>query len=101
MKCQIELAPELQRVLWACLQCVRQSPNPELDQSLCFSWVAPIFRKAFGCDFHQSRLQLLVASGLLRQSDSTRAGNRRYYTIANLPDAERIVESLGVKMVGV
>lgn len=96
MESQLELDPELKRVLWACLQWVRQTPNPEQDQSVCFSWVLPIFRQAFACDFHQSRLRALAADGFLRQSDSTRAGNRRYYTVVDLRNAEWIVECLGV-----
>jgi hypothetical protein len=90
METQLELDFESKRVLWACLQCAQQSPNPQLDQSICFSWVLPIFRQAYGYDFHQSRLRALAADGFLRESDSTRAGKRRYYTVTDFPSAERL-----------
>lgn len=86
MQTQLELGLESKRILWACVQFVRQTPRPDLDQSVCFRWVLPMFREAFGYEFHQSRLKSLAADGFLCESDSTRGGNRRYYTVSASAD---------------
>jgi hypothetical protein len=81
MQTQTELDQESRRILWACVEFVRHTPRPDLDKSVCFRWVLPTFRKAFGCDFHQTRLKQLAADGFLCESDSVRGGKRRYYTV--------------------
>lgn len=42
----LELDAELERVSWACRECVLRFPTT--DQSIYYEWVWPIFRPEFG-----------------------------------------------------
>lgn len=81
----IDEDPELQHVLWACHTYWQTEPLPVDQRAVCYSWVIRPYKKAFGERFHQSKLYQLTKLGFLRQADSSRAGNRRYYTIVS-PD---------------
>jgi len=77
----IENDTELKRVLWACLEYWQREPLPLDQRANCYRWVIGPYKKAFGTEFHQSRLYRLTKLGFLRQAGSSRGGNRRYYTI--------------------
>ena len=76
----LELDADLERVWWACRECARTSLTP--DGSFCHTWVSTIYERECGSGFHQSKMKKLARLGLLRENDSTRGGNRRYYTLA-------------------
>ena len=78
---EIESDAELQRVLWACYKYWQGESSPPQDRVICYSWVIGPYRERFGTDFHQSRLYLLTKLGFLKQDDTARGGNRRYYKI--------------------
>ena len=75
------VAPELQRVLWACLTYWNTEHAPFDERAICYSWVARCYKNRFGGTFHQSKLQHLARLGLLTKDDTSRGGNRRYYRI--------------------
>ncbi len=75
--------PELQRVLWACLDYWNNEQTPVNERAVCYSWVARCYTNRFGGRFHQSRLQHLARLGLLTKDDTSRGGNRRYYRISD------------------
>ena len=75
------LAPELQRILWACYDYWQAEPLPADDRTVCFSWVEGSYRTRFGGTFHQSRLAALAKLGYLVPDDSSRGGGRRYYRL--------------------
>lgn len=78
----IETGRELQQVLWACYQYWAAEITPPHERTVCYSWVIRPYEKKFGTRFHQSRLQCLAEIGFLKQEDTSRSGNRRYYTVA-------------------
>lgn len=71
---------ESDRILQAFRECVRRLAPP--DGAICFEWMRPVYRELFGGELHQSKLNALANRGLLCRNDSTRGGNRRYYTLA-------------------
>ena len=77
----LENDSELQRVLWACYSYWQTEPLPPEDRVICHKWVLGRFRSRFSVGFHQSRLNALSELGLLTKHDTSRGGNRRYYTI--------------------
>lgn len=74
--------PELQRVLWACLDyCTAETCAP-IEPIICYKWVARRYQARFGGTFHQSRLADLERLGVLaKDGDTSRGGDRRYYRI--------------------
>ena len=90
----MQLRQESKEVLWACVEWVRQTARENPEQWICFRWICSIYQQRFGRDFHQSQLGMLAKGGLLRHDDLVRGGTRRYYRIADLPLAERVVGSL-------
>jgi hypothetical protein len=76
----LELDAESDRILQAFRECVHRLAPP--DGAICFEWLRPVYRELFGSDLHQSKLIALSNRGLLGKNDSTRAGARRYYTLA-------------------
>jgi hypothetical protein len=83
---ELEDNRELQRVLWSCLA-YWQEPSLAKDRLICYRWVIGAYRSRFASEFHPSRLNELSKLGLLAKGDTSRGGNRRYFTI---PDPERI-----------
>ncbi len=79
----IEKDVELQRVLWSCYEYWCSEPLPADQRVVCYSWVIGPYEKAFRTQFHHSRLYRLTKLGFLRQADTSRGGNRRYYTLIN------------------
>lgn len=73
----LELDAELDGILQACREC-EKAP----DGSFCHTWVSTNYEREHGHGFHQSKMKKLARLGLLRENDSTRGGNRRYYTLA-------------------
>ncbi len=74
--------PELQRILWACLDYWSGEQVAADKRSICYSWVARRYEARFGGTFHQSRLTELERLGILaKDGDSSRGGHRRYYRI--------------------
>ena len=89
---EIEGNIELQQVLWACFNYWQtQESLPLQERSICFNWVIDSYKEKFGSRFHQSKLKNLVKLGFLKPADTTRGGNRRYYTIV---DPDRVNELL-------
>lgn len=78
---EIENAPELQRVLWACYSYWQGESAPPDKRAICYSWVVPVYKDRFGTKFHHSRLRRLAELGFLTRDDTSRAGRRRYYRI--------------------
>lgn len=74
--------PELERILWACLNYWSSEQIPLDQRTLCYSWVVS-YENKFGLVFHQSRLQHLVHLGFLTKDDTSRGGARRYYRLAD------------------
>jgi len=83
---------EARQVLWACYTYWHGLTCPEDQRSICYPWVLGTYHNRFGGEFHQSVLRRLATLGFLRQGDTSRGGNRRYYTLVN-PD--RVAELLG------
>lgn len=79
----LENNAELQRVLWACYKYWQGEPLPVDQRAVCYSWVIRPYEKAFGAQFHQSRLYRLTKLGFLQQAETSRGGGRRYYTLIN------------------
>src|SRR5262249_32452189 len=71
---------------------------------VCVEYPAPEFAGSWikkecdarGVPFHQARLGRLVREGLLLKGDESRGGRRRYYMIADVERARRILSSAGV-----
>jgi hypothetical protein len=78
---EIERDPELQRVLWACYKWWQGDPLPAHDRSVWYGWVIGPYKDRFGTQFHQSRLYRLTKLGFLKQDNTSRGGNRRYYKL--------------------
>lgn len=82
--------PELERVLWACLN-LAGAPN-----RICYSWVEHRYKSRFGETFHQSRLHNLARLGLLaKDGETTRGSSRRYYRITVPPDLATLLRTEG------
>ncbi|MBI2986695.1 MAG: hypothetical protein HYY45_08005 [Deltaproteobacteria bacterium] len=79
----IERDVELQRILWACHEYWRSEPLPIDQRAVCYTWVTGPYEKAFGTQFHQSRLHRLTKLGFLQQAETSRGGGRHYYTLIN------------------
>jgi hypothetical protein len=88
--------PELQRVLWACLECWLIEPVAPEQREVCHSWVSGPYERRFGGTFHQSRLRRLAELGFLRQGDTARSGNRRYYAIVSPEQVAELLTALGL-----
>ncbi len=80
---KIEDNLELQRILWACYKYWQSESLPPYERIICYTWVLGPYEKRFGTKFHQSRLRNLTKLGLLKQDQTSRGGNRRYYKIAD------------------
>ncbi len=72
--------PELRQVLSAIEECRRRVAGSP-DWIFCYSWIVDEYERQYGVRFHQSRLQQLAKSGLLRPDASVHGGNRRYYRL--------------------
>jgi len=84
--------PELQRVLWACLN-LAGAPN-----RICYSWIERRYKRRFGGTFHQSRLHHLARLGLLaKDGETTRGRSRRYYQISVPNDLATRLRAEGYK----
>lgn len=70
----------------ACNAGTTSSAPPHL-RTICHSWVTGLYEKSFGATFHQSKLRALAGLRLLCPADTSRGGNRRYYSI---PDPDRL-----------
>lgn len=88
---ELEVAPELQRILWACLAYWDTEILAPEERLVCYSWIVRHYLKRFGETFHQSKLEELARLGLLEKADTSRGGNRRYYQI---PDPTRVRDLL-------
>jgi len=76
--------PELQRIIWACLDYWSAGSCAPADPIICFKWVARRYEAKFGGTFHQSRLAELERLGVLaKDGDTSRGGHRRYYRIVD------------------
>jgi len=84
---EVEIAPELQRILWACLSYWDTETQAPEERSVCYSWVVRPHLERFRETFHQSKLEELARLGFLEKTDTSRGGNRRYYRI---PEADRV-----------
>jgi hypothetical protein len=84
---EVEVAPELQRILWACLAYWDTEILVSEERLVCYSWVVRPYLERFRETFHQSKLEELARLGLLEKADTSRGGNRRYYRI---PEADRV-----------
>jgi hypothetical protein len=74
--------PELQRIVWACLDYWTKEPVAPAERSICYKWVLRRYQSQFGGTFHQSRLAALERIGVLaKDGDTSRGGDRRYYRI--------------------
>ncbi len=72
--------PELQRILWACLDYGKTQDTPQ--PVICYSCVGRRYREKFGGSFHPSRLRQLERLGVLaKDGDTSRGEGRRYYRI--------------------
>jgi len=80
---EIENNSELQRVLWACYKYWEGESSPPQERVICYSWVIGSYKDRFGTEFHQSKLYVLTKLGFLKQDDTARGGNRRYYKIVS------------------
>jgi hypothetical protein len=81
---EIENAPELQQVRWACYQYWQgEELLPPHKRVIWYKWVLGPYKDRFGTKFHQSKLRLLAKLGFLKQDDALRSGHRRYYKIVD------------------
>ena len=88
---EIEEDLELQRILWACYKYWQSESSPTEERGICYKWVLGTYEDRFHTKFHQYRLRRLAKLGFLKQDDTSRAGNRRYYKII---DPDRVSELL-------
>jgi len=88
----VEVGAELRGVLWACYEYWRNETLPCSRRSICYKWVLPLYGQRFGGRFHQSRLARLAKLGFLRPDQQSRAGHRRYYTLADPKHVCRLLE---------
>jgi hypothetical protein len=84
---ELEVARELQRILWACLAYWNTETLAPEERLVCYSWVVRPHLERFRETFHQSKLEELARLGFLEKADTSRGGNRRYYRI---PEADRV-----------
>lgn len=88
---EIEKAPELQQVLWACYKYWQSESLPPDERAICYSWVVRLYQDRFGVRFHQYKLRRLTELGFLKEDDTSRGGHRRYYKIL---DPNRVADLL-------
>jgi hypothetical protein len=77
------MTQELKNILSACYDYCMKGDLSHETRVICYSWIIKQYEAKFGTGFHQSRLKDLVALGFLRQEDTSRRGNRRYYALVN------------------
>ena len=88
---EIEMDPELQRVLWSCYHYCSLAPSTNQQWSICYEWALHQFEAKFHSRFKQSLLGRLAKMGLLRPEETSRGGRRRYYGIV---DPNKVAELL-------
>lgn len=86
-----DMSLKQRRVLWACLQCWKESSRPIDERDFCYEWVIGRYREQFAESFHQAALQQLARMGLLEKLDATRGGDRRYYTFVDAAQVESLI----------
>jgi hypothetical protein len=89
---EVEVAPELQRILWACLAYWDAETLAPEERLICYSWVVRPHLERFRETFHQSKLEELARLGLLEKADTSRGGNRRYYRIVEPAQVRGLVQ---------
>jgi hypothetical protein len=77
------MTQELKDILLVIDDYLKKGDLPHDKRLICYSWIIKQYEASFGTRFHQSRLKDLVALGVLKPEDTSRSGNRRYYTLAN------------------